>query len=147
MTATPDEAQDLPHPRIAALVAHFREIGLTRVKGLPIYNPRIEVEAVGFAPFGKGWIGALITPWFMATLILPQDRLAVDEDEIGKKCREVLPCGECAFSRGGDHVVGAYKTRSIRSAMSEFASQDTARVEALRVLSELLSEGSPAPNK
>jgi len=147
MTATPDGPQQLPHPRIAELVARFREIGSTRVKGLPIYNPRIEVEAVGFQPFGEGWIGALITPWFMATLILLRDRRAVDEDKIGTKGREMLPCGECEFSRGGDHIVGAYKTRSIRSTMSEFASQDTARVEALRVLSELMSEGSPASNK
>lgn len=139
MTTTPPGPQQALDRRIAELVAHFQDIDSTRIKGLPIYNPRIEVEAVGFRPFGEGWIGALITPWFMVAMILPWERGTVDEDEIGAKCLVMLPSGACEFSRGGDHVVGAYRTRSIRSAMTEVVSQNAARAEALQFLSDLLS--------
>ena len=53
------------------LVAHFNEIAVERMRGLPIVNPQIEVEAVGFRDLDDHRFGVLIAPWFMNMLVLP----------------------------------------------------------------------------
>lgn len=76
--------------RVAELVARFRDIGETQMRGLPLYNDRTEVEAVDFAPFGDGWIGVLITPWFMNVVLLPRDKIEIDMTLMGKRATEPL---------------------------------------------------------
>ncbi|KAF0136409.1 MAG: hypothetical protein FD153_1935, partial [Rhodospirillaceae bacterium] len=50
------------------LASHFRSVQSERMQGIPILNPVLQVEAVGFewAPDQEGVLaeGALITPWF-----------------------------------------------------------------------------------
>lgn len=142
--------RETPEPlrgRIAELVSRFEEIGSAQVADLPIYNRHLVVEAVGFEPFGDGWIGALVTPWFMAAVILPRDKIAIDEGTIGQKCRERLPCGERTFSRCGDEFVGAYETLSLHSTMSEFGFHEAARVAAIEKLAVLLRSTGPPDAK
>ena len=43
--------------------AGFREIAQTRMKGLPILNPRVSVRAENFRRWGNDWIGTVTTPW------------------------------------------------------------------------------------
>ena len=42
-----------------------------KVKGLPIYNPTLAVEAVGFREHEGRQVGVIVTPWFMNLTVLP----------------------------------------------------------------------------
>ncbi len=52
------------------LEAAFRAAAL-RMQGLPIVNPALEVEAVGFAPWEGSWLGVMVTPWGMNLTLVP----------------------------------------------------------------------------
>ena len=125
-------------PRIAELVARFEEIGETQMKDLPLYNPALEVEAVGFEEHGDGWIGVLITPWFMNVLMLPRDKQGVSFDDMGKHVRHALASGEHDFLIGGDEVVGGYAFLSLHSPVEKFKVQGQARAEARLRLAQLM---------
>lgn len=49
----------------------YRRIHREKMLGLPILNPALEVEAVGFLPYCGHSLGMLITPWFMKLMLLP----------------------------------------------------------------------------
>ena len=69
MSETPEPTAE--SPRIRELVERFREIGETAMRDLPLYNPELEVEALGFQALDDQWVGVLITPWFMNLVRLP----------------------------------------------------------------------------
>ena len=128
-----------PSPLVDDLVARFREIGETQMRDLPLYNDKLDVEAVGFEPIGEQWIGVLITPWFMNVMLLPREPVAVDMNAMGRPSHETLPSGETTFIWGGDEVTGMYKALSLHSPMETFKVQGQARAEARLRLAELLS--------
>ena len=57
--------------QVADLVAHYEAIYAERMRDLPIVNPRLAVEAVGFEQWEDQDLGVLITPWFMNLVLLP----------------------------------------------------------------------------
>jgi len=125
-------------PRVAELVERFRAIGESAMRDLPLYNPALEVEAIGFRPFGQGWIGVLITPWFMNLIRLPEPRANMDLTHVGRKIKLSLPSGERDLMQGGDAVIGAYEALSLHSPMFAFTNPEAARREAERRLEELM---------
>ena len=125
-------------PRIVELVARFEEIGETQMKDLPLYNPGLEVEAVGFEEHRDEWMGVLITPWFMNVLVLPRDKHCASFNDMGKNVRHLLPSGERDFLTGGDEVVGGYAFLSLHSPMEKFKVQGQARAEARLRLAKLM---------
>lgn len=131
--------------RIAELVAQFRQIGATQMRDLPIYNACLDVEAVGFQALGKDWVGVLITPWFMSAILLPSNKIALDNGTLGKTSLEVLPSATRAFMSGGIETVGCYKSLSIHSPMGIFTSQEDARHEARVRLTALLTPSAEIP--
>lgn len=137
--------------RVAGIVERFREIGDENIKGLPIYNDALEVEAVGFTEFGDDVIGVLVTPWFMNLMVLPGEHTPWDPSQIGAKRTRTLPSGETDFVIGGDEVVGAYDSRSIKSPMNGVKTQERARFLAEAALAEALtpprSEPEPEPTQ
>ena len=54
----------------------FNRIHLENMQGIPILNPVIEVQALGFQEFEGRVLGIIITPWLMNVVILPRE----DED-------------------------------------------------------------------
>lgn len=124
--------------RVEALVARFCEIDETTMRGLPLHNSKLAVEAVGFRPWGDGWIGVLITPWFMNVLILDSAPKPMDYNAIGRRSTVALPAGERKFETGGDPSLGLYRQYSLHSPVFGFGFQDAARVEAEARLAELL---------
>jgi [NiFe] hydrogenase assembly HybE family chaperone len=125
--------------RIAALEERFREIGETVMKELPLYNDRLEVEAVGFRSWDKGWIGVLVTPWCMDVLLLNAEIQPMDYNAIGGQVEVELPGGARQFKKGGDDVLGLYLQLSLHSPTSGFAFQEAARVEAIERLDEFMT--------
>lgn len=131
--------------RVAELVDQFRRIGTAQMRDLPIYNARLDVEAVGFQAIGERWIGVLITPWFMSAILLPQVKTALDAQLMGQKSQEVLPAAAYAFVNGGVETVGSYKSLPLHSPMGAFESQECARREAHARLRALLTPAAELP--
>ena len=72
-------SDDAPQRRLAGLEAVFRRIATTRMRGVPVLNPALSVQAIGFGPdplrtapdAAPTMLGVLVTPWFMNLLRLP----------------------------------------------------------------------------
>lgn len=134
-----------PIPRIAALEARFRHIGEMTMRDLPLYNPSLVVEAVGFGVHEDGWIGILITPWFMNLIRLPQAPAPMQMAAIGRKVKVALPSGERELMQGGDEVIGAYQSLSLHSPMFAFETREAARQEAEQRLADLMRPSQASP--
>ncbi len=134
--------------RVAELVARFDDIARTRMAGVPVSNPALQVEAIGFASQAGDegvviGVGVLVTPWFMNLVRLPlaHDPCAAAVGRV--QCHEV---GTQAFAFIGAHeaAIGAFAACSLFSPMFEFIDQASARATAWAVLDEL-RRGRAAP--
>jgi [NiFe] hydrogenase assembly HybE family chaperone len=133
--------------RVSALVQFYRLVQTERMQGVPILNPALSVEAVGFA-WGDDERtvaeGVLITPWFMSLVRLP----SAVEGHGGRVARKsVHGFGNERFEFIGAHdpAVGYHETCALFSPMGGFQSQEQARETALASLSLLRPEPPPAP--
>ncbi|HSO33472.1 MAG TPA: [NiFe]-hydrogenase assembly chaperone HybE [Labilithrix sp.] len=115
---------------VGRLVSAYRAIE-RGMRGLPIHNPRLAVEAVGFRPVGDVLVGALVTPWFLNIVVfgrpLPAEGQSVDLS---------FPGGR--FSAMGASPEGAsHLAIALLSPVNELADQAAARAvaeESLRLV-------------
>ena len=124
---------------VSKLVSRFKQIGDEHIRDLPIYHRPLQVEAVDFQPWAQGWIGVLITPWFMNVMLLPRDKDQWQSLAMGHKQTQNLPSGEQEFVVGGDTELGSYLFRSLASPMRHFKSQQDARQAAHAALQRLMA--------
>ena len=129
--------------------ARFAAIAATRMHGLPVMNPQLAVEALGFAERrdardgSPGVLGLLIAPWFMNLLWLPRDGAAplaagaLRERRFGER--------SLSFVGAHDECLGAYESCSLFSPMFDFPDQASARATAEQVLALLAEAPPPAP--
>ena len=151
--------------RTAALVALFDEVGKTRMHGVPILNPALKVEEVGFEVSNRpvalippaqaapdcvadhappGAVGILVTPWFMNLVWFPL--LRTDEPDRAGSQRAHAVGAECFdFIAGYEAGFGSYEACSLFSPMFEFSDQATAIATAHAVLAELRRPPEPTP--
>lgn len=127
------------------LEAVFRDIERTRMAGLPILNPALAVEAVGFRPWQGHWLGVLITPWFMNLLVVPGMTAAWHNVAEGESTLWPLPAGALRFYSIIEPAVGEVHAHSLYSPVSRFSDQATARAEAQQRLGQLLSPPPEEP--
>lgn len=123
----------LVEERTAALVEDFKDVYATSMRGMPIINAALHIQAVGFKPIGESLLGVLITPWFMNLILLPKDK---DEwRDLKPGTREVIEfdSGEYEFLHAVRGKTGGYKACSLFSPMEEFPSQMQA-VEVARAV-------------
>ena len=92
-----------------------------------------------FQIWAQGWIGVLITPWFMNVMLLPRDKDQWQSLAVGQKHMQTLPAGEQEFVVGGDVELGSYLFRSLASPMPGFPSQKDARQAAYAALQRLMA--------
>ena len=150
-------SDDAPQRRLAGLEAVFRRIATTRMRGVPVLNPALSVQAVGFGPdplrtapgAAPTMLGVLVTPWFMNLMRVP----------LGTA--EVLAPGQVGPQRLGEHrlrfigaheaAFGAYEMCSLASPMFEFADQQaavaTAREVLVRLRSSATTPSAPDPRR
>lgn len=116
-----------------ALERHFRQVAATAMADVPIVNPRLAVQAVGFRTSEHGWLGVLITPWFISLVLLPdeQDWQALP---MGSRQSHGFASGRYDFLVAEAHGIGRYKTCSLLSPVQEIADHDTAVQIALAAL-------------
>ena len=92
-----------------------------------------------FQRWAQGWIGVLITPWFMNVMLLPRDRDQWQSLAVGQKHMQKLPAGEQEFVVGGDAERGPYLFRSLAAPMVHFPSQKDVRQAAHAALQRLMA--------
>ena len=133
--------------RVTALVQFYRLVQTERMQGVPILNPALSVEAVGFQWGDDGQTvaeGVLITPWFMSLVRLP----VAWEDHRGRVGRKaVRDFGNERFEFIGAHdpALGYHETCALFSPMGGFATQAQASETAEASLALLRPAPAPVP--
>ncbi|MGR6807000.1 [NiFe]-hydrogenase assembly chaperone HybE [Sphaerotilus natans] len=156
-------SDDAPQRRLAGLEAVFRRIATTRMRGVPVLNPALSVQAIGFGPdplrtapdAAPTMLGVLVTPWFMNLLRLPLQ--PVDgRDAAALQAAGLAPLGRTVVRRYGEHaldftgaheageasgfseapglMLGAWEQASLFSPMFAFADQPAAVATAREVM-------------
>ncbi|MEW5738961.1 MAG: [NiFe]-hydrogenase assembly chaperone HybE [Myxococcota bacterium] len=127
---------------VEALVDDYEAIAATTMKGLPLNNPRLKVEAVGFGPLGDGHLGVLITPWCINAVFLPPPG-AKPPDAKGHV--RMLPAGPVTFLPQRLPTAGDVEVASLFSPALEFDSQAAAVATAREALVLLRTPPAPTP--
>lgn len=138
--------------RVAALEAACARIGDERMRGLPVYNDALRVEAVDFAEEGDVWLGILVTPWFMNAVRIPCDEGAWADREEGEVVERTLPSGRYDFTVVRLAGVGPFETCSLISPMASFVDPHVAHMVAVEARAELMrpaveSEAAPVDDE
>lgn len=130
--------------KVADLVARYQAIHEERMRDLPIVNPRLAVEAVGFEQWEDKDLGVLITPWFMNLVLLPDTGKLADLAQ-GERVECRFPSGPCELTVYRDEELGTYLAAVLFRTVADFPDQDVARAVAEEALAQLLAE--PAEKK
>ncbi len=127
-----------------ALEAAFSRIAATRMAGLPLNNPALRVQAVGFRLQDDGYlVGVLITPWAINLVMLattPSRELYLAPD---KRHTWDFPSGSYEFMGGEEPECGAYQFCSLFSPAFEFCDHASAVETAIAIMATLYVDTEP----
>lgn len=126
-----------------ALVTFFNQALAQRMRGLPVLNPALSVQALGFKQFDGEWPGILITPWFMNLILMPGLDSPWFELNPGTKFDKVFPYGSFEFTLACEEHLGVYAQCSLFSPMFQFTNQADALAAAQAALQGLLTAQRP----
>ena len=127
--------------KVADLVARYEAIYRERMRDLPIVNPALAVEAVGFEQWEDQDLGVLITPWFMNLVLLPDSQRLADLPQ-GERVECRFPSGPCELTVYQDEELGSYLAAVLFRTVADFPDQDVARAVAEEALANVLAEPS-----
>ncbi len=117
--------------------AVFERILTTRMAGVPILNPALSVRMTGLRNWDGGFLGVLVTPWFInAVLVARDDNTA--HPASGTKKLFPLPAGAFEFIASHEDDLGGFWMCSLFSPALEFGDQETAMAVAEASLDELM---------
>jgi len=132
----------LAHP-VEELANTYRRAALN-MKGLPIYNPTVAVEAVGFREYEGRQAGVMVTPWFMNLTVLPSEA-----DKAvwisGGTVRLTFPSGQYDLLVSQLTDYGLVGTCSLFSPMSDFTDHEAAQLAAQSAADGLFAAEEPPP--
>jgi len=134
-------SEPLLRERVAALVAAYERIDET-MRGLGVHNDALRVEAVAFVEQGDGWLGVLVTPWFMNAVRLPLRSRDWTERPEGEVVSRVLPSGRYDFTLVRLDGVEAIESCSIISPMAGFDDHQVALLVAREAREALMRSAS-----
>lgn len=118
----------------------FRRIQRERMVDVPIVNPELKVQAVGFQEQESVFLGVLITPWFMNLMLIPAHGEAWHDLPPGAKIIHEFPSGHYEFIVGEEEAIGRYQMCSLFSPVFEFEDQAAAVATAEAVMENLMNE-------
>lgn len=121
----------------------FEDIEREQMAGIPILNPMIRVETLGFQEYQGRLIGVVLTPWMMNLLMLPNAGDEWERLELGSKQPHDFPSASYTFMVNEFEPLGRCLTHSLYSPMNEFANQDHALAAAQAFLDTLMVERDP----
>lgn len=113
-----------------------------RMIGLPIHNRALTVMATPAQRFGHFRFAAVVTPWCMNVIAIPDTGIKLPPD--GVTLRLELPAGGVDFVVASMQDGGRYGAASLFSPMDEFDDQVGAEAVAVAALDELLREAEPS---
>ncbi|MHB8353639.1 MAG: [NiFe]-hydrogenase assembly chaperone HybE [Burkholderiales bacterium] len=125
---------------IAQLESVFSRIGATRMVGVPILNPALRVEAVGFRHWEGRWIGVLVTPWMINLLLLSGQDAPLESLVLDQKRTWIFPSGTYEFMGLNEAELGTCHICPLISPVTEFATHEAAVMVAREIARELFSE-------
>ena len=126
----------------------FIHIEQTRMQGIPILNPRLKVEVVGFQAWENDSLCVLITPWFMNLMAFPGSDDVWNDLKVGGKFPMRFPEREYEMLVNEFDGMGRCLSFAIHSQMGEFEGHAIAVSVAQSFLEVLLTdkdEGEPNP--
>ena len=131
------------------ICARYRKIEQTRMAGLPMLNPALEVACFGFERQGEAArpLGVLVTPWCMNLMLLPGEGDDWSSRAVGEKQMITLPSGHYEFIHAEDAALGRFASCSLFSPMAEFEDQAAADATAEAVLQALFVDEHRAENE
>jgi len=112
--------------------------------GLPIHNPKLIIESIGFRETDEGYVGVVITPWSMNIAVLPKDPAAQPHGPIGAEREVTFPSGTYSFLSARLDDFGALETCNLISPMDEFDDPAVARMTAEAALDGLFTAPDPS---
>lgn len=115
----------------------FQRIAETRMAGLPLLNPALRVEAVGFRMWQERVTGMVVTPWLMSLVLLPGKNDHWGDQPLGRKRAIDFPSGGYDFLLNELDGIGRFLGHSLYSPMDAFASQEHALAAARAFLDAL----------
>lgn len=137
MSAMVDPAREAAATLAGARLAdHYRRVH-EAMRDLPICNPALEIEAIGFRPYGGHAVGIILTPWFMNLMICAADATELPPKAPGETAYWPLTAGRVGFVVGQLEGFGRVDSCSLFSPMDDFADHAAARAVAVAVLDEL----------
>jgi len=130
--------------RLDALLAAYRVVGKTDMRGVAVGNPALGVEAVDFRPCPPGRIGCIVAPWFLNAVLMPEDSGLWADRRDGDTLRLSLPSGDYRFNAARMGALGTLAIMPLVSDMGLFAGPEEAREAAVLALDTLM-RARPAP--
>jgi [NiFe] hydrogenase assembly HybE family chaperone len=115
-----------------------------KVKGLPIYNPTLAVEAVGFREHEGRQAGVIVAPWFMNLVVIPSEADRTTWLPAGT-VRLRFPSGEYDFMVQDLHGFGLVGTCALFATMHEFTDHEAAQTAAVSIADGLFQPEQPTP--
>jgi [NiFe] hydrogenase assembly HybE family chaperone len=123
----------------AQLESAFRRIHATRMIDIPILNPRLEVEALGFREWNGMRVGVLVTPWSINLVVLRESGAELPGLRLDERRSWAFPSGHYEFMGGNEPECGPFDFCSLFSPALEFPDQDAARAVAQSVMTQLFA--------
>ena len=119
----------------------FNNILTNEMAGLPLLNPKIDVEILEFQEFEGRIIGIVISPWLMSLIMLPASQLGDDWStyEIGQQWVHEFPSGDYKFLVNEFDGIGICQAHAIHSPMSSFFTHDQAKITAIKFMKKLMT--------
>lgn len=121
----------------------FSNIAATRMADVPILNPALHVEAVGFRSWQGYWIGVLVTPWMINLVLLPCDETELEPLQLDQKKVWVFPSGAYEFMGLNEAELGTCHICSLISPVMEFATHEEAVAVAREITDALFGMSQP----
>lgn len=132
-----------PEQAAELLQQSFETIEREQMAGLPLLNPMIRVETLGFQEYQGRVLGVVLTPWMMSLIMLPKAGDEWDSLELGSKQQHDFPSASYTFMVNEFEPLGRCLTYSLFSPMNEFANQDHALAAAQAFVDTLMVERDP----
>lgn len=125
---------------VLKLEAIFNEIAQTRMIDVPILNPAMRVEAVGFRAWQDRWVGVLVTPWMINLVLLSGEGTPLVSLPLGEKTIWRFPSGNYEFMGLNEPMLGICHVCSLISPVTNFTTHEEALTVAQEIIRALFVE-------
>ncbi len=122
---------------LTRLMTAYRNSVQPRMAALPMYNPNLEIEAVGFEQRAGRLGGVLITPWCMTLVLLANEEDTWGGMASGETVEVDLPAGRYSCMLSMIDGIVPHLSLPLFTTVQDFPDQDTARQVALEILRRL----------